>query len=611
MSCAIVLTHVLWPFLHYTPFVLAFAAAIVSSYLGGRTAGFLAVFIGVIGYSWFPPAVETTGFWRLLLGFALVSGTFSWLVARRHDTEADLRSSQELARRSEQRLQAIIDAEPACVKIVSREGTLLEMNKAGLDMLGATDLSQLSGRPILDLVHPQDRSRYLEQHRAALGGTPGRLEFRMKGLDGNRRWVDSRSVPFDGSTDGSSLQGAVLSVSSDITDRRRLEAELRGAQRMEAVGQLAGGIAHDFNNLLTAISGFTEMVLSTVDEADPRRADLVEVQKAASRAAALTHQLLAFSRRQMLQPKVLDLNDLVANIEKLLHRTIGEDIELTLSLDPKLEPVRADPNQIEQVMLNLAVNARDAMPHGGHLRFRTEMVDVHQVGADERAPMPPGRYVRLTVTDTGSGIAPDIAPHIFEPFFTTKDRHRGTGLGLATVYGIVKQSGGYVWVTSEVGRGTSFEIDFPPVHEAVEAEGRPARPEPVAGGTETIVLAEDDGAVRRLASTALRQHGYTVLEARDGEEALQLALAEPLDIHLLVTDIVMPGLSGRELAARLTAARPGLRVLYTTGYADGLVAGDVDRDTPLLAKPFLPKELIGLVRECLDGPGPPPAGHSG
>ena len=283
--------------------------------------------------------------------------------------------------------------------------------------------------------------------------------------------------------------------------------ELRGAQRMEAVGRLAGGIAHDFNNLLTAISGFTELVLRTLDETDARRMDLVEVQKGAMRAAALTHQLLAFSRRQILQPKVLDVNALVGEIEKLLDRTIGENIELTLDFDPALEPVLADPSQLEQVVLNLAVNARDAMPHGGQLRFATEMVDVDRVAAERRVPMPPGRYVRLTITDTGTGIAPDIAPHIFEPFFTTKEADKGTGLGLATVYGIVKQSGGYVWVTSQLGLGTSFEIYLPPVQEAVEALVRVERSTPVTGGTETILLAEDDAAVRRLSSTALRQFG--------------------------------------------------------------------------------------------------------
>jgi signal transduction histidine kinase/CheY-like chemotaxis protein len=438
------------------------------------------------------------------------------------------------------------------------------------------------------------------------------LEFRIVGLKGIERWADSRAVPFDTVMDGSSPQRAVLSVASDITERKQLEAELRGAQQMEAVGRLAGGIAHDFNNLLTAISGFTELVLHTFEETDPRRADLFEVRKGAMRAAALTRQVLAFSRRQILQPKVLDLNALVGNIQKLLHRTIGEDIELVMHFDPALEPVRADPNQLEQVVLNLAVNARDAMPKGGQLRFVTEMVDVDRVAAQRHAPMPAGRYVRLTITDTGTGIAPEIEEHIFEPFFTTKERHKGTGLGLATVHGIVTQSGGFVWATSQPGLGTSFEIYLPAVHEAVDKLVRVEQVESVTGGTETILIAEDDGAVRRLASITLRQAGYTVLEARDGEDALRLARSDGhRDIHLLVTDVVMPGLSGRDLASQFATERPEMRVLYTSGYAETItMRAGVDGDVPLLAKPFLPNDLVRVVRERLDSPTPRTTGTS-
>jgi two-component system cell cycle sensor histidine kinase/response regulator CckA len=601
MTAAVLLTHALWSFVHYTPFLFGFVATILTSRLCGRKAGFLAVAIGVTGYALVPPPLPQAGLERLLLGFALVSGTFNWVVARRYEIEDALRRSQETISRSERRLQAIIDAEPACVKLVSKDGLLLDMNRAGLAMVDADDVSQLAGRPIMEFVHPDDRSRYLERHHAVLDGSPGRMEYRVVGLKGRERSVDSRSVPFDTIANGSSPERAVLSVTTDITERKRLEMELRGAQRMEAVGRLAGGIAHDFNNLLTAVSGFTDLVLRTLDENDARRTDLVEVQKGAMRAAALTHQLLAFSRRQILQPKVLDVSALVAEVEKLLDRTIGENIELILDFDPTLEPVLADPGQLEQVVLNLAVNARDAMPHGGQLRFSTEMVDVDRAAAERRVPMPPGRYVRLTIADTGTGIAPDIVPHIFEPFFTTK-ADKGTGLGLATVYGIVKQSGGYVWVTSQLGLGTSFEIYLPPVQGAAEALVRVETSGPVTGGTETILLAEDDTAVRRLSSTALRQCGYTVLEARDGEDALRLARSvADRDIHLLITDIVMPGVSGRELAAQLTLERPGMRVLYTTGYAEATTMQEaVDRQTQLLAKPFLPNDLVRLVRERLD-----------
>jgi two-component system, cell cycle sensor histidine kinase and response regulator CckA len=602
MASAVVLTHALWRFVQSTPFLFGFAAAIASSRVGGRRAGFLAVAVGVFGYALFPPPLAA-GFGRLVFGFALVSVAFSWLIARRYEVEADLRRSREIVTRSEQRLQTIFDAEPACVKVVSRDGTLLDMNRAGLEMIGAGDVSQLAGHPVVDLVHPDDRTRYLDKHAAAISGSAGRLEFRIKGLNGDERWVDSRSVPFDVTASGSGPERSVLSVTSDITDRKRLEAQLRHAQQMEAVGRLAGGIAHDFNNLLTAIGGFTELVLATFDDADARRHDLLEVQKGTMRASRLTRQLLSFSRRQILEPKVLDVNALITDIEKLLHRTIGEDIELTMSLDSDLAAIRADPTQLERAVLNLSVNARDAMPKGGRLRFATEMVDVDRASAEQRAPMQAGRYVRLTITDSGIGIAPEIQQHIFEPFFTTKERHQGTGLGLATVYAIVKQSRGYVWMTSEVGRGTSFELYFPPVHEAAEALVRVEPSESVAGGTETILIAEDDGAVRRLAGIALRKYGYTVLEARDGEDALRMARSDALrDIHLLVTDVVMPGLSGRELAAHFASERPAMRVLYTSGYAETVtMRAGLHRNSPLLAKPYLSTDLARLVRESLDG----------
>jgi len=713
MTLALLLTHLLWSFFQYTPFVPGFAAAFLSSRIHGRHAGFLAVIIGLAGYTLFPPPLPAAGFYRLLLGFVVISGAFGWLVARRYEIEADLRASQEHVKavisslpivlwvidregqvtfaegnglgvlnvkprelvgrsvfelyqgvpdvianttrvlagetftavvvlgevaietwyspvrdpqgtvtgaigvslditarkaaeqvviRSERRLQTIIDAEPACVKVVSLDGRLLEMNRAGLAMLAAGVPEQVIGRPVTDLVHPDDRSRYLQMHAAASGGSPRRWEYRMVTLDGTERWVDSHIVPFDTPLEGIGIQRAVLGVTSDITERKQLERQLQGAQHMEAVGRLAGGVAHDFNNLLTAISGFTELVVLTMEDGEPRRENLLEVQKAALRAEVLTRQLLAFSRRQVLLTTVLDVNALVGDIEKLLVRTIGEKIELVLTFDPALEPVRADGTQLEQVLINLAVNARDAMPNGGQLRFATGMVDVDQAAAQRRAPMPEGRYVRVTITDTGTGISEDVRQHIFEPFFTTKELNKGTGLGLAMVYGIVKQSGGYVWVTSELGAGTSFEIYLPAVREPIEPVVRAEPPPPPNGGTETVLLAEDDPAVRRLASTALRQSGYTVLEARDGAAALQIARSDRArDIHLLVTDVVMPGLSGPDLVSQLAPERPGMRVLYTSGYAEPVTMRmGLQRDVPLLAKPFLPHELIQRVRQTLD-----------
>lgn len=524
-------------------------------------------------------------------------------VVRMVGTAQDITSrkaTEEILSRSERRLQTIIDAEPACVKLISPDGLLLEMNRAGLEMIGVEDLSQLVGKPVIDLVHPADRARFGEAHRAAGGGSPGRLEFRILAPAGER-WVDSHLVPFDMSDDAREGPSAVLIVTSDVTERKNLEDQLRQGQKMEAIGQLAGGVAHDFNNLLTAIGGYTELVLASVDRTDPRHADLVEVRKAAERAATLTGQLLAFSRRQMLQASVLDLNELVAGIHKLLRRTIPEHIELVLALDPLLENVRADRGQLEQIVLNLAVNAGDAMPQGGQLRLATKMVDVDTMWARHHAPMTAGRYVRLGVSDTGTGMSPETQSRIFEPFFTTKGLGKGTGLGLATVYGIVKQSGGFIWVSSELQHGTTFEIYLPAVHEPVES-ALPAKPvtQPVSG-SETILVAEDDGGVRRLARDVLRKYSYTVLEARDGEEALSIAQHHGGAIQLLMTDVVMPGLSGRDLGDRISAIRPGIRVLYTSGYAENITTGaGLARGLPFLAKPYSPAELLYKVRDILD-----------
>ena len=381
-------------------------------------------------------------------------------------------------------------------------------------------------------------------------------------------------------------------------ERDRLEEHLRQTQKMEAVGQLAGGIAHDFNNLLTVISGFTELVLTTTESTDSRRADLLEVQKAAERAETLTRQLLAFSRRQVLQPRVLDVNAFIAGIQNLLRRTVREDIEVVVALR-SVDPVRMDAGQLQQVLLNLTVNARDAMPTGGQLRFGTESVDVDEAFAREHPPMTPGRYVRLTISDTGVGMTRETQAKIFEPFFTTKPIGEGTGLGLATVYGIVKQSGGFVWVESHVGRGTSFAIDFPAVHAAVDPPLPAPATERMVNGSETVLLVEDESAVRQLAKQVLRSHGYAVLEGRDGNHGLEVAQQHRGPIHLLVTDVVMPGINGPDLVSRLLSTRPEMRVLYMTGY--------VDRDrvaalgtAPLLTKPFLPGALLRHVRDALD-----------
>lgn len=390
-------------------------------------------------------------------------------------------------------------------------------------------------------------------------------------------------------------------VRADIGKRASLEEQLRQSQKLEAIGRLAGGIAHDFNNILTAIMGYSALLQAGLGERDPLRLEVEEIKKAVRRASSLIQQLLAFSRRQVLQLKVLDLNAVVMNIQQLLQRLIGEDIELVILPAPALRHVKADPGQIEQVLMNLALNARDAMPKGGKLTIETANVTVDEAFA-RRHLISPGPYAMLSVTDTGLGMDADIQAHIFEPFFTTKEPGKGTGLGLATVYGIVKQSGGNVFVYSEPGRGATCKIYLPRVDEPLTAL-EAAKPiiEPVSG-TETILLVEDEESVRELVSKVLQRNGYTILEARHGEEAVDLCTKFEGDIHLLVTDVVMPRMSGREVAETLQPTRPTMKVLYLSGYTDDEVVrhGVLESMTAFLQKPFTPDALARKVRDVLD-----------
>jgi two-component system, cell cycle sensor histidine kinase and response regulator CckA len=398
---------------------------------------------------------------------------------------------------------------------------------------------------------------------------------------------------------------SILAINTDVTKKKSLEAQLLHAQRMEGIGMVAGGVAHDFNNLLTVISGYSEMVLGRMKPDDPSRGLLQEVHKAGERAAALTHQLLAFSRKQVLQVQVLDLNSLITDAEKMLSRLIGEDVQMVTEGDPRLGRVKADAGQIEQILLNLFVNARDAMPQGGRLTVMTRNVELDENYARAHPYVKPGRYVLLAVSDTGAGMDEATRARVFEPFFTTKEPGKGTGLGLATVYGIVKQSGGSVELDSAPGRGTTFQIYLPRVEEAVPARKSPSGEFKAPRGTETLLLVDDDAAVRSLCRLALQTFGYQVLDAADGAAALLLSEAYQARIHLLVTDVVMPGMNGRELANRLTKLRPGLKVLYVSGYTDdavvrnGVAAGGV----AFLAKPITPGMLARKVRQVLDEMG--------
>ncbi len=401
-----------------------------------------------------------------------------------------------------------------------------------------------------------------------------------------------------------------LREAQEKAERKRLEEQLRQAQKMEAIGHLAGGIAHDFNNLLTVIIGYTQLVWSSLPKSDPLRSELDQIKFAARRAATLTGQLLAFSRQQMLAPKVLDLNTVLINLEPLLRRLIGEDITLDITPDPALGPIKADPSQVEQVIMNLAVNGRDAMPRGGHLIIETKGVELNRQSLPAESSLQPGRYVLLTVRDTGHGMNAETQARIFEPFFTTKGPGKGTGLGLSTVYGIVMQSGGQIRVSSEPDNGTAFFIYFPRVAEELGIADADLTQTADVRGTETILLVEDEEMIRGLARTIFHTHGYHLLEARDGQEALQIAEQHQRPIHLVITDMVMPGMGGRELGERLRASRPETKLLYMSGYTDDTIIrhGGLDPGLAFIQKPFTPEDLIRKVLEVLmDQPGRPDA----
>ena len=510
------------------------------------------------------------------------------------------KTAEEALRQSEQRLKTIIETEPACVKLISAEGRLLEMNPAGLQMIDADDMSQVIGQEMVNLVHPADRERFLETIRLASAGHPAHAEFRVVGLRGTQRWLETRAVPFDPSSIERGQASVVLGVTQDLTQRKLLEYELNQSQKLEAVGRLAGGIAHDFNNLLTAILGYCDFAVMQLPSRHPVLPELTQIREAGERAVALTAQLLAFSRNQILKPRVIDVNEIVTGLLKMLPRIIGEHIATSAELDTGLHRVKADPTQLEQVLLNLALNARDAMPDGGALTIRTANVDLRESPLADDPSFQPGPYVLLSVTDTGTGMDTDTESRAFEPFFTTKDVGRGTGLGLSTVYGIIKQSRGYISVSTGVGAGTAITIHLPVTTEPIQRE--PAeRATPRRGGRETVLLVEDAEAVRELERRALEASGYRVLVARDGVEAIGIAVQQEGHIDLLVTDVVMPHLTGPQLATELTLRWPSIRTLYVSGYSEQVPPAAAGDEAPrLLKKPFSPGQLVKVVRDVLD-----------
>jgi PAS domain S-box-containing protein len=451
-----------------------------------------------------------------------------------------------------------------------------------------------------DHIFAEDRERVIGQwQRAVSENKDYDIEYRALASEGRVVWLrDIIRVIRDPSGKARQLRGVIV----DITERKQLEEEFRQAQKMEAVGRLAGGVAHDFNNLLTIITGYTQLLLERLAPSDPNREFVGQIQNAGERAAALTRRLLAFSRRQALVLEVLDLNGIVGNTEKMLRRLIGEDIELVTILPAGLSVVKADASQIEQVIINLAVNSRDAMPHGGKLIIETANIFLDQTYAQIHAAVKPGPYVMLAVSDTGTGMDSKTMAHIFEPFFTTKEKGKGTGLGLATVYGIVKQCEGYIWVYSEPGQGTSFKVYLPRAEEIKETLQSVEVPAATPHGSETVLLVEDEDGVRSLVRGILEAGGYKVLDANRPLKAWATSQQFEGPIHLLLTDVVMPQMNGPDLAEKLKMLRPNTKVLYMSGYTDGAILyhGVLQPGTPFLQKPFTPEVLAGKVREVLD-----------
>ena len=466
---------------------------------------------------------------------------------------------------------------------------------------------ELLAVPIVEQIHPDDRHRVVEAGKIVFEtGTTARIEYRFRHKDGRWRILESTLTPTKNARGDSDR---LISVSRDITERRRAEEvlrqreeQLRQAQKMEAVGRLSGGIAHDFNNLLGVIIGYSETIEMRVPDGDPVRKSAEEIRKAGQRAAGLTRQLLAFSRQQVLQPTILDLNALVADMGAMLRRLIGADIDLVTKLDSGPARVKADQSQIEQVIVNLVVNARDAMPDGGKLFIETSHTFLDETMARSLPFLRTGPHVLLSVRDTGSGMDAETQAHIFEPFFTTKPRGKGTGLGLATVYGVVKQSGGVVGVSSEPGNGSAFQVYFPQATEsASDASPNEAAPE-ISQGSETILLVEDEAPLLQLTSSSLRESGYQVLCACDGVQGLEIAKSYEGPIHLLLTDVVMPGMDGPSLAMKISVLRPETRILFMTGHADRYRSEQKQLPPGIasLQKPFKRDALIYSVRQTLD-----------
>jgi two-component system cell cycle sensor histidine kinase/response regulator CckA len=608
MSASAILVHLSGGYieLHFHFFVMLVFLALLQDWLPFLLAvGYVLVHHGVVGVLWpahvynHPAAIAAPWKWAgihaLFVGCSCVGSILAW----------------RLNERALARTTLILEAAGEGIVGVDRTGYIIFMSQAAAAMLGVTARGAM-GRPLHTIVRLRDADGTPAPEHESPILVPVRDRQTQQGTghwmaraDGTRFPVDWRSTPV---IEDEIVTGVVVTF-EDTSERHRaaatvreVEEQLRQSQKMEAIGRLAGGVAHDFNNLLTVITAQMELSLMDLPVSNPLRARLHETKEAAFRAGRLTSHLLAFSRKQILQPTVQNLNEIVGALAKMLPRLIGEDITLGVPLAPDLQNARVDRGQIEQVVMNLVINARDAMAGGGQLTIETRNVDLDAAYTRQHPGVVPGRYVMLAVSDTGCGMDAATRGRIFEPFFTTKAPGQGTGLGLSTVYGIVAQSEGHLRVYSEPGRGSTFRAYFPAVSEAVEAAA-PAAVPPPARGQETVLLVEDDEMLRRVAREVLEAQGYTVLVASDGHEAAHVAARHAGPIHLLLTDVVMPGMSGRVVADRLAASRPETRVLFMSGYTDGAIAhhGVLDPGTAYLAKPFTVETLSARVRDVLDG----------
>jgi len=497
-------------------------------------------------------------------------------------------------------IEAIMETAPVLIVLTDPEGRIILINKACEELTGYTH-EEVKGKSISELFLPEEWVSVVKE-RFSNPLNPELLKPHQNPWitsSGEKRLIEWRCAPIELS---GYVKPCILGVGTDITEHKQLEEQFLQAQKMEAIGRLAGGVAHDFNNMLTAILGYAQLAMEMLERENQIYSYIKEIAKAGERASSLTRQLLAFSRRQILQPQNLDLNNLISNLEKMLKRLIGEDIELVIVPGSDIGCIRADPGQLEQVIMNLVVNARDAMPGGGKLTIETLNVYLDEAYLKTHAGVKPGNYVMLAVSDTGIGMNKEVLSHMFEPFFTTKEVGKGTGLGLSTVYGIVKQSGGNIWVYSEPGKGSTFKIYLPVVEEMVGTVREEEAQAKDIHGNETVLVIEDDDQVREIARGSLSSYGYNVILAGKSEEALSISSGYNGFIHIAVIDVVMPGMNGQELAEKLRLQRPQMKVLYMSGYTDNTIVhyGVLERGVPFIQKPFSPEKLVEKVREVLD-----------